>query len=103
MFFTGIDQKRREIPLAPIYNALGAKKAASLPGFHPLSGGDVTERFAGEEKLTFWKVLEEPDPYDDKIQAPLQLHVVEQSSEATIVATEAFFVGYICLTLNWRK
>ena len=30
-FVTGIDKKRREIPLALIYNALGATKAASLP------------------------------------------------------------------------
>ena len=77
-FVTVIDKKRREIPLALIYNALGATKAASLPGFHPLSGGDVTERFAGKGKLTFWKVLEEPDPDDDKIQALLQLHHLKQ-------------------------
>ena len=38
-FVTGVDKKRREIPLAPIYNALGAMKAAYLPGFHPLWGG----------------------------------------------------------------
>ena len=89
-FVTGIDKKRREIPLAPIYNALGATKAASLPGFHPLSRGDVTDWFAGKGKLTFLKVLEEPDPDDDKIQALLQLHVVEQSSEVIIVAIEPF-------------
>ena len=32
-------------------------KAASLPGFRP--GGDITRRFAGKGKLTFWKVLED--------------------------------------------
>ena len=97
-FVTGIDKKRKEIPLAPIYNEelFGCNEgciSAWVPGFHPLSGGDVTERFDGEEKMTFWKVLEEPDPEDDKIQALLQLHVVEQSSESTIVAIEAFFVN----------
>ena len=44
-------------------------KAASLPGFHPLSEVDVTRRFAGKEKLTFLKVLEELDSDNDKAQA----------------------------------
>ena len=59
-------------------------KAASLPGFHPLSEGDVTRRFAGKEKLTFLKVLEELDSDNDKVQALPQLGVAEHLSEATI-------------------
>ena len=92
-FVTGVDKKRREIPLAPIYNALGAMKAASLPGFHPLWGGgegDDTGRFAGKGKLTFLKVMEELDSDNDKVHALSQLVEAEQVklSEATINVIE---------------
>ena len=33
-FVTGTGQKRRSIPLKPIYDALGPMKAAALQGFH---------------------------------------------------------------------
>ena len=63
------------------------KAASHLSGFHVLSGA-VTERCAG--KWTFWKMLEELDPDDDKVQALSQLGVREQLSEATIGVIEAF-------------
>ena len=88
-FVTGVDTKHRNTT-CPIYNALGAMKAASLPGFHPLSGGDVTGRFAGKRKLTFLKVLAELDPDNDKVQALSQLGVAEHLSEATINVIETF-------------
>ena len=59
-FVTGIDKKRREIPLALIYNALGATKAASLPGFHPLSGETSLNDLPARENWLFgkcWKNL----------------------------------------------
>ena len=37
--------RNREISLAPIYNDLGAMKAASLPGFRP--GGDIGGHITG--------------------------------------------------------
>ena len=59
-FVTGIDKKRREIPLALIYNALGATKATSLPGFHPLSGETSLNDLPARENWLFgkcWKNL----------------------------------------------
>ena len=67
-------------------------KAASLPGFHPLWGGeDDTGRFAGKGKLTFLKVLEELDSDNDKVHALSQLVEAEQLklSEATINVIES--------------
>ena len=88
-FVTGVDKKRREIPLAPIYNTLGAMKAASLPGFHPLWGADNTGRFAGKGKLTVLKVLEELDSDNDKVHALSELVEAEQLSEGTINVIES--------------
>jgi len=50
-FITGVGNKKRLIPLGPIVHALGAEKAAALPGFYAFSGVDVTGRFAGKGKL----------------------------------------------------
>ena len=49
-FVTGTGQKRRSIPLKPIYDALGPMKAAALPGFHAISGCDNTGSFSGKGK-----------------------------------------------------
>ena len=56
-FITGVGNKKHLIPLGPIVHALGAEKAAALPGFHAFSGADVTGRFAGKGKLNCWKAL----------------------------------------------
>ena len=56
-FVTGTGEKRRSIPLKPIYDALGPCKATALPGLHALSGADVTGSFAGKGKLAFWKAF----------------------------------------------
>ena len=65
-------------------------KAASLPGFHPLWGGDDTGRFAGKGNLNFLKVLEELDSDNDKVHALSQLVEAEQLSEVTINVIESF-------------
>ena len=36
-----------------MYNALGAIKAAPLPGLHALSGADITGQFAGKIYIVF--------------------------------------------------
>lgn len=46
-FVTGVQQRRRVIPLKPILEALGVEKAAALPGFHAISGADNTGSFYG--------------------------------------------------------
>ena len=51
-FVTGTGQKRRSMPLKPIYDALGPMKAAVLPEFHPISGCDNTGSFSGKGKVT---------------------------------------------------
>ena len=37
----GTGDQRRQIKLKPIYVALGAERAAALPGFHALTGSDT--------------------------------------------------------------
>lgn len=56
-FVTGVENKKRLIPLGPVVNALGAAKAEALPGFHVFSGADITGRFASKRKLTCWQAL----------------------------------------------
>ena len=77
------------IPLKPIYSALGSQKAAALPGFHALSGGDVTGRFAGKGKGSFWKILQELDPNDDRVHALTLLGTSEELPESVFTAIEA--------------
>jgi hypothetical protein len=67
-------------------------KTVALPGFHALSGADITGRFAGKGKLTCWKVLHELHADDDIVHAFAQLGVSEKPSEALIAALEA----YVC-------
>ena len=43
-FITGVGNRKRQIPLAPIVHALGITKTAALPGFHALTGADQTGR-----------------------------------------------------------
>ncbi len=86
---TGTGQKQREIPIRVIYNALGPAKAAALPGFHALSGADITGKFGGKGKITCWKVFEQLDNDDDIVDALTQLGATETISESTISALEA--------------
>ena len=90
-FVTGTGQKRRFIPLQPIYNALGPNKSAALPGFHALTGTDITGRFAGKGKMTCWKVMQKLHEDDEIVQALTQLGATEKPSEASVLALEAFF------------
>jgi len=45
------------VSIVKIYTALGALKAASLPGFHEFSGCDSTGSLFKKGKLTYWKVF----------------------------------------------
>ena len=56
-FVTGVGNKKRVISLGPIVSALGNEKDEALPGFHALSGADITGRFAGKGKLTCWQAF----------------------------------------------
>ena len=56
-FVTGVGQRRRIIPLKPIFTALGRERAEALPGFHAFSGADNTGSFYGKGKLTCWKAF----------------------------------------------
>ena len=44
----GTGDQRRQIKLKPIYVALGAERAAALPGFHSLTGSDTTGHIKGK-------------------------------------------------------
>ena len=86
-FVTGVDKKCREIPLVPIYNALGAMKAASLPSFHPLWGGERRHwTICWRGKLDFFESVGKTWLR----HALSQLVEAEQLSEATINVIESF-------------
>ena len=55
--FLGTGDKHRCVPLEPIYDSLGEKVAAALPGFHCFTGCDTTGRFASKGKPTCWKIF----------------------------------------------
>lgn len=87
-FITGVGNKKRVIPLGPIVHALGAAKAAALPGFHAFSGADVTGRFAGKGKLNCWKALSRCS--EEVVSAFAALGTSEELSATTESAIEAF-------------
>ena len=60
-FLTGTGQRRRRISLMPIFQSLGAAKAAALSAFHALNGADNTGSFSGKGKLACWKVFNRAD------------------------------------------
>ena len=56
-FMTGTGNKRRSIPLSPIFNVLGSAKVEALPGFLAFTGADQTGKFTGKGKLMCWKTF----------------------------------------------
>ena len=67
--------RRQQIKLKPIYKvALGAERAAELPGFHALTGSDTTSLIKGKGKLSCLKVFIKVD--EDVIRAHAGLGVV---------------------------
>ena len=58
---TGKRINARDIDLIKAYQALGAKRAKSLPGFHALTGCDVTSKFSSITKAACWKTFMEAD------------------------------------------
>ena len=80
--------KKRLIPLGPIVHALGAEKAAALPGFHAFSGAHVTGRFAGKGKLNCWKAVSRCS--EEVVSAFAALGTSEELSANTESAIEAF-------------
>ena len=72
----------------PIFQSLGAAKAAALPAFHALSGADNTSSFSGKGKLACSKVFNRAD--EDVITALANLGTTEYPDEDTIKGVEKF-------------
>ncbi len=85
-----ISNKMRVIPLGPVVDALGASKAEALPGFHAISGADITGRFAGKGKLTHSQALSRCYMEITLAFAPLG------TSEELGVDTERAIVTFVC-------
>ena len=88
----GLVKKKRHVPIGAIYEAIGPTKAAALPGFHSLTGADITGKFGGKGKITCWKVFEQlgNDSGNEMVHALTQLGAAETISELTTSALEAF-------------
>ena len=84
--FVTIRSKRREIFLKPIFDALGAKRAAALPAFHGLSGADVTGSFSGKGQTSLWKKF--LDASDNILLAFISIGETENISDTTPVEIE---------------
>ena len=54
---TGTRGNRRTVVLQPIYDKLGPEMCYALPGFHSITGADITGRIHGVGKKTAFKVL----------------------------------------------
>ena len=53
----GTGQCRRQILLKPIYDQLGASKAAALPGFHCITGCDTCGHIRGKSKRSAFNIF----------------------------------------------
>ena len=53
----GTGDRRRQIKLKPIHVALGAERAAALPGFHSVTGSNTTGHIKGKGKSSCFKVF----------------------------------------------
>ena len=84
----GTGDKRRQIKLKPIYVALGAERAAALPGFHALTGSDTTGHIKGKGKSSCFKVFMKAD--EDVICALAGLGVGVYPSPGVLAGCEKF-------------
>ena len=87
-FVTGVGQRRRIIPLKPIFTALGRERPAALPGFHAFSGADNTGSFYGKGKLTCWKAFFHTSR--DVVVAFTDLGTTPTVLESTLAGIERF-------------
>ena len=53
----GTGERRRQVLLKPIYDQLGASKAAALPGFHCITGCDTCGHIRGKSKKAAFNVF----------------------------------------------
>ena len=69
---------------------MGTPKAAALPGFHAVTGADITGtgKFAVKGTITCWKEFEKLDDNDDIVLAFIQLGSAESPSEATVTTLD---------------
>ena len=57
----GTGDKRRSIPLRPLYDSLGDHLVAALRGFHAFTGCDQTGTICGKSKVSCWNTLKKAD------------------------------------------
>ena len=88
LVITGTGDKRRHIKLKPIYDALGADKAAALPGLHALTGADITGHIQGKGKPTCFKAFLKAS--DNVISALAPLGVESYPSDQVLSGCEQF-------------
>ena len=84
--FVAIGANKREIFLRSIYDALGPKRASSLPGLHAISGADVTDSFIGKAKKCFWNKF--PEAPDSIITALSSLGTTIEIPDSTFLEIE---------------
>ena len=81
-FVTGRGIKERVIPLEKVYNALGEKKAAALPGFHAFTGADNTGAFSGKTKKSAFAAFDAAD--EDVLNAFVNLGTTPEVTQLII-------------------
>ena len=79
---------RDPVSLRHIYTALGALKAAALPGFHAFSGCDSTGSLFKKGKLTYWKIFNSSD--DKTLHAFASLGTFDAVSDDVASVLESF-------------
>jgi hypothetical protein len=84
----GTGDHRRKVLLKPIYDSLGASRAAALPGFHSITGCDTCGHIRNKGKTTAFKALNEATP--NELNALAQLGTEETPSVNVTSGCEQF-------------
>ena len=83
---TGTGDRRRKLLLKPIYDSLGASRAAALPGFHCITGCETCGHIRNVGRKTAFKAFMETTP--NELNALAQLGTEETPSGDVIFGCE---------------
>ena len=94
---TGTVETRRRVALLPIHKELGPERSAGLPGFHSLTGCDITGHITGVGKKTAFKAFRKSPPH--VVQALSKLGEEDVPPSEVIARCEEF----LCSVMGTKK
>ena len=82
-------QEREKVKIWPIYEAIGEKRAAGLPGYHALTGCDISGKIKGVGKTSSFKTFMNAPSHI--IEGLTELGIGNEPSQKVYSACEEFF------------